>query len=164
MNEQDDEYVDEDKVCVVAASAAWPFYRLTGAYVCQENRYFQGDSGRMAFYSSRLIHGAAPAILDCFPSEELSEDMAAEFALSSHPLLRRVGEVLDACLYQQWTTDSHVQVVLLTPLDHPDTIHFEPVKHEGRTAWTMKQRYVSLERLRSASTTDDLVAYADEGG
>ena len=88
--------VDDDKLWVVAASSAWPFYRLTGAYVCQENRYYQDDSGRMGFYSSRLIHGAAPRILEVHPSVELSDGTAAALAMEAHPSLRRVGEVLDA--------------------------------------------------------------------
>jgi hypothetical protein len=152
-----EEDYDDDKVWVVAASSAWPFYQLTGAYICQENRYFQPDSGRMGFYSARAIHGATPLILGTFPSVEFSDDSAAELALSSNSSLRRLGEVLDAALYQGWSGDAHVQIVLLTPMDHEDTRHFSPVRHNGQSAWTMKQRYVSLRRLETAKTTADLL-------
>lgn len=155
-NQQEFVEWDDDKVCVVAASSAWPFYQLTGAYICQENRFFQPDTGRFGFYSSRSIHGVAAQILGFFPSVEFSEESAAEFALSSNPQLRRVGEVLDAALYQEWGGDPHVQVVLLSPMGSEDTTHFRAIRHDGQTAWTMKQRYVSLRRLESAASTEDL--------
>lgn len=148
---------DDDKVCIVGATTAWPFYRLTGAYVCQENRYIQEDTGRLGFYSSRLIQGAAPRILSIHPSIELYEASVAALAFDTDPELRRVGLVAEAAL-AQGTTDSVVQIVLLTPLDHPDTVTFEPVRHEGKGAWTQRQRYARLDQLRRASTTDDLVA------
>jgi hypothetical protein len=147
---------DDDKVCVVAASSAWPFYQLTGAYICQENRFFQPDTGRFGFYSSRSIHGIAAQVEGYFPSVEFSEESAAEYALSSNPQLRRVGEALDAAFYQEWGGDPFVQVVLLTPMGHVDTVAFPAIRHDGQTAWTMKQRYVSLRRLQAASSTADL--------
>jgi hypothetical protein len=60
-------------------------------------------------------------------------------------------------MYQDWAGDPYVQVVLLTPMKHEGTVHFSPISHEGHTAWTMKQRYVSLDRLESASSTEDLI-------
>jgi hypothetical protein len=161
LQQQENSRVDDDKLWVVAASSAWPFYRLTGAYVCQENRHYQKDSGRMGFYSSRLIHGAAPRILEVHPSVELGDVTAAALAMDAHPSFRRLGEVLDACMENGWSAHT-VQVVLLTPFDHPDTAHFDPVRHEGKTAWTMNQRYASLKAVRSALTTDEL-APLDEG-
>lgn len=154
---QSDEDVDDDKVWVVAASSAWPFYRLTGAYVCQENRYFQADAGRMGFYSSRLIHGAAPQILEVYPSVDLNEDAAATLSLDVHPDMRRLGEVLAASMSSGWAAEV-VQIVLLTPFDHELTEHFDPVRHDGKSAWTMNQRYASLEALRAATTTEELMA------
>ena len=54
------------------------------------------------------------------------------------------------CMENGWS-DHTVQVVLLTPFDHPDTAHFEPVRHEGKTAWTMNQRYASLSSRTGSS-------------
>lgn len=82
---------DLDKVCVVGASTAWPFYRMTGAYVCQENRYIQNDSGRLGFYSSRLIHGAAPRIEWIYTSIGLHESNVAALAMATDPDRRPVS-------------------------------------------------------------------------
>jgi hypothetical protein len=153
---------DDNKVCVVSASTAWSFYRLTGAYVCQENRYFQEDTGRLGFYLSRLIQGAAPRIEAIFPSMSLDDGTASTLALSSNPTARRLGIAIDASL-DQGLTDERVQVVLLTPLGHPDTATFEAVKHEGASAWTQRQRYAYLNQLERARTTEDLDAVDASG-
>ena len=152
---------DDEKVCIVGATTAWPFYRLTGAYVCQANRYIQEDTGRLGFYSSRLIHGAAPRILRIYQSIELYEGNVAQLAMDPVPELRRVGLVAEAAL-QQGATDPAVQIVLLTPPDHPETVTFEPVRHDGKGAWTQRQRYARLGQLRQARTTDDLISEAAE--
>lgn len=146
---------DENKVCVVGATTAWPFYRMTGAYVCQENRYIQEDTGRLGFYSSRLIHGAAPTIQVVYPSVPLYESNVANLAMHVDPEMRRLGLVAEAAL-QQGTLDAAVQIVLLSPLDDPRTALFEAIRHEGKGAWTQRQRYARLDQLRTATTTDDL--------
>lgn len=147
--------MDADKVCVVGASTAWPFYRLTGAYVCQENRYIQEDAGRLGFYSARLIHGAAPLIKAIYPSVDLYESSVAQMAMHTDPEMRRLGLVAEAAL-QQGALDAAVQIVLLTAIDDPDTALFEPVRHDGKGAWTQRQRYARLQQLEAATTTDDL--------
>lgn len=152
---------DDDKVCIVGATTAWPFYRLTGAYVCQENRYIQEDTGRLGFYTSRLIQGVAPRILSVWPSVGLLEDEVANFTFDTDPELRRVGLVAAAAL-SQGVTDPAVQIVLLSPLDDPGTSIFESIRHDGRGAWTQRQRYARLDQLQNAITTDDLVAQEPE--
>lgn len=154
----DDASRDDDKVCVVGASTAWPFYRMNGAYVCQENRYIQEDTGRIGFYTARLIHGAAPRIQQIYPSVPYDDATAAKFIFHTHPLLRRIGQVLAAAL-EEGHADQSVQIVLLSPIGDPDTAAFEPVRHDDKGAWTQRQRYVSLEQLRAASTTNDLATY-----
>jgi hypothetical protein len=156
IRDSDKDRIDDDKVVVVAAANAWPFYQMTGAYVCQEDRTFQEDSGRFGFYTARLIQGAAPKIEWIFPSMEVNDDYAAWCALHTDPLWRRAGEVLNACMDYGWSDDA-VEVVLLTPMDSPETARFQPVRHEGKSAWTMRQRYTLLSSLREARTTDDLV-------
>jgi hypothetical protein len=66
-----------------------------------------------------------------------------------------VGQALAAALHDGLTT-ARVTVVLLSGPDDPDTASFEPVEHDGAAAWTMFQRFVELDRLRAATTTDDL--------
>ena len=66
-----------------------------------------------------------------------------------------MGEALAAALHDGLTT-ARVSVVLLSPPDDPDTASFDPVPHEGDAAWTMFQRFTDLDRLRSATSTDEL--------
>jgi hypothetical protein len=144
------------RVCVVAGAGAWPFYLATSAWVGQENRRF-GDATRLGFYSGRQVQGLAPVIREVVASVPLTAEDAAQRALSADPLQRRVGETLAAALYDGLTTP-RVSVVLLSSPDDPDTASFEPVAHEGDAAWTLFQRFTDLDRLRTATTTDDLGA------
>ena len=143
-----------ERVCVVAGAGAWPFYLATGAWVGPENRRF-GDAARLGFYSGRQVQGVAPRIREVFTSVPLTAEGAAARALSADPVERRVGEVLAAALHDGLTTP-RVSVALLSLADDPDTESFEPVAHDGETAWTMFQRLVDLDRLRAASSTDEL--------
>jgi hypothetical protein len=143
-----------ERVCVVAGAGAWPFYLATGAWVGQENRRF-GDVGRLGFYSGHQVHGLVPRILHVEPSVGLSADEAAGRALSGDPTDRRVGEAIAAALHDG-ASAARVAVVLLSGPEDPDTVTTEPVAHDGDAAWTMFQRFVELDRLLAARTTDDL--------
>ena len=143
-----------ERVCVVAGAGAWPFYLAAGAWVGPENRRF-GDATRLGFYSGRQVQGLAPVIRHVVAAVPLTEEAAASRALSADPLERRVGEVLAAALHDGLTTP-RVSVALLSAADDPETASFEPVAHEGAAAWTMFQRFVDLDRLRAAATTEDL--------
>lgn len=153
--------VDDDKVCVVGGQIAWTLYRNIGAYICQPHRYFQEDTGRLAFYSQRQIYGAAPRIVETFPEVQMDDATAAENALSIDPTYRRLGLVIDAAL-AEGHVESISQVVLLSPIDDPATVTFEPVQHHGRGAWTQRQRYASLAQLVSVTSTDELVAVQED--
>lgn len=143
-----------ERVCVVAGAGAWPFYLATAAWVGPENRRF-GDASRLGFYSGRQVQGLAPVLRHVVASVPLTEEDAAVRALSADPVERRVGEVLAAALHDGLTTP-RVCVALLSPPDDPETASFEPVAHGADAAWTMFQRFVDLDRLRAAATTDEL--------
>lgn len=151
-----DDGVDDNKVCVFGGFSAWPFYRLNAAYVCQPNRYFQADTGRIAFYSQRTIFGAAPRILDIFPEESLDDETVASYCFSIDPTTRHLGLAMAAALEDDNREDWTVQVLLLSPIDSPATAIFDSIHHEGRGAWTQRQRYTQLDRLLAARTTADL--------
>ena len=142
------------RVCVVAGAGAWPFYLATGAWVGPEKRRF-GDASRLGFYSGRQVQGLAPVLRHVVASVPLTEEDAASRALSPDPVERRVGEVLAAALHDGLTAP-RVCVALLSLPDDPETASFEPVAHDHDAAWTMFQRFVDLDRLRSATTTDEL--------
>jgi hypothetical protein len=147
---------DDGLVCVVAAASAWPFYQATGSYICQANRRFR-DVGWLGFYSARTIHPLVARIRHVVPQIDLDEEHAAPLALSADPAERRVGQAMAAGLHEGMS--GAVEVVVLSPPRAPETQHVGAVLHEGRTAWTMFQRYVPLDRLREAELTSDL---ADE--
>jgi hypothetical protein len=144
---------DQAPVCVVAASSAWPFYQATGSYICQANRRFR-DAGWLGFYSARTIHPLVARIEHVVPEVDLDEETAAPLALSADPDQRRVGQAMAAGLHEGMS--GTVQVVLLSRPRDAVTQQVGAVRHEGRTAWTMFQRYVPLGRLRAAELTSDL--------
>ena len=143
-----------ERVCVVAGAGAWPFYLATGAWVGQENRRF-GNATRLGFYSGRQVHGLAPRIGHAVASVPLTPEEAATRTLSADPVERRVGEALATAMHEG-STAARVSVVLLSPPEDPETVSFDPVPHVGDTAWTMFQRFTDVDRLRAASSTDDL--------
>lgn len=157
----DHEY-DDGKVCVFGGFSAWPFYQRNAAYVCQPNRHFQHDTGRIGFYSQRTIFGAAPLIFEVFPEESLDDETVAAYTFSADPTLRHLGLAMAAAMEDEGREDFVVQVVLLSSISDPRTVLFDPVHHDGRGAWTQRQRYVRLEALVSATTTDDLLAASEE--
>lgn len=152
---------DDDKVCVVGGQYAWSVYRQTAAYICQPNRYFQEDTGRLGFYSDRQIYGAAPQILAVYPEVEMDHEWASYYALGTDPTERTLGLVIAAAL-ADGHTEAVSQVVLLSPIDDPRTVTFEPVRHQGRGAWTQRQRYARLSQLVTAGLTDELTTSAEE--
>jgi hypothetical protein len=147
---------DHTQVCIVAASSAWPFYQATGSYICQANRRFR-DAQWLGFYSARTIHPLVARIEHVVPLIEMDDEHAAPLALSADADERRVGQAMAAGLHEGMS--GSVQVVVLSGPDAPETQHIGAIRHEGRAAWTMFQRYVPLGRLRSAEVTGDL---ADE--
>jgi hypothetical protein len=146
---------DGAPVCVVAASSAWPFYQATGSYICQANRRFR-DAGWLGFYSARTIHPLVARIEHVVPEVDLDDETSAPLALSTDPEERRVGQAMAAGLHEGMS--GTVQVVLLSRPRDSVTQQVGAVRHEGRTAWTMFQRFTDLDRLRTAASTDDLGA------
>ncbi|WP_157544545.1 hypothetical protein [Nocardioides halotolerans] len=159
------EPVDDAEVCVVAASSAWPFYQATGSYICQANRRFR-DATRLGFYSARTIHPLVARIEHTVPQIDLDDEHAAALALSADPVERRVGKAMAAGLHEGMS--GTVQVVVLSAPRDPATETIGAIRHEGRSAWTVFQRYVPLGRLRAAELTSDLAdtdaGEADDGG
>jgi hypothetical protein len=153
MLEEENLLAATDEVLVVAARWALDEYRQASAYVCQPNRRFR-DVERMVFYTQGAIAPFVPKVIAKYET--------VEFRRGAHsgPL----GAAVDALLDRGARPDGAQQkVILLTPPDHPDTISLKaPVVNDltsaGRPiAFTQGQRYVSLERLRSAQTTTALI-------
>ncbi len=146
---------------VVAAGNAWPFYRLTHAYVCQAGRFFR-PVRRMAFYSNKTIHGVAATIERELDDQILSDASAAHLSNSLDPVERRLGNTIAAALAGAWKEGERAKVLFLTGPEDLGTKTFPAIPHRGKTAWTMGQRYASLELLVAATTTDDLTREASD--
>ena len=141
-------------VVVVAARDALPEYLMYHAYICQPLRAFQPVQ-RMAFYTQGQIDPHVPQILAVHDHVELTaEKHDGELRKLIQRLLvetpRRVKGQANKVMFLS-APDSPDTVVLANPV-HND------LKKNGRTiAFTQSQRYTSLERLRLAKNTSDLV-------
>jgi hypothetical protein len=144
------------EVVVVAARDAWPTYKKSSAYICQPNRPL-GGATRLAFYAQGQICDRVPKIL------MIVEDIAVGEAHES-PEIQRI--LADLSRDPSRPPGKRNQIVLLTSSDDPATERLAaPIKNTLKSkqqpdlpvAFTMGQRYVSLEALKRAHTTGDLL-------
>jgi len=144
---------DQD-VVVVAAGFAWEEYQVHDAYVCKVGRTFRKVQ-YMAFYSAKQICTLVPAILKFCPAVILEQGRYSG----------ELGEVVDKSIgvHDRMEGETY-QVVLLSKPDDPRTQKLNhPIPNDSKsrsgriTAFTQKQRYVSLASLKRAKTTSDLV-------
>lgn len=144
----------DSDVVIVAARHAWDEYKRFCAYVCQPDRSFQ-PVGRIAFYSQGQVYPLVPRIIETHECVEFSPN------LHKGRLGKLVDDLLKNSLRQKGQS---YKVMLLSEPDSKETIILEqPVINDmttdtGRTwAFTLSQRYVSLDRLKRAKTTTGLV-------
>jgi hypothetical protein len=141
-------------IVVIPARKAWSEYNETNAYVCQAERVFQPVK-YLAFYESSQIHPIVPKILEIHDS--------IVFERSIHK--GRLGEVVNSFIESRRREEGGIhKVILLSAPDDPQTQRLNaPIVNDltsesGRkTAFTQNQRYVSLDRLKKARTTSELV-------
>lgn len=143
---------------VVAARHAWPLYEQERAYVCQAGRWFRPVT-RLAFYTDQEIKADVPLIRHRRDNVAWTEEHAAELAAGDRED-RKIAAVIRASRSRQWTEGVY-QVFLLTrpgDRDHRELARALPHRTSGRgSAFTQRQRYVSLHALETATTTDDLI-------
>lgn len=143
---------------VVAARHAWPLYEQERAYVCQAGRWFR-PVARLAFYTDREIKADVPLIRHRRDNVVWTEDHAVELSAGSRED-RKIAAVIRASRREEWTEGVY-QVFLLTrpgDADHRVLPSALPHRTSGRgSAFTQRQRYVSLHALETATTTADLV-------
>ena len=153
----EDEYLlaSSNDVVVVSARDAWPEYNQIHAYVCQPKRQFQQVS-RVAFYTKGQIYPLVPKIL------EKHDDVL--LVRGQHP--GKLGQLVDRLIKEKRREEGgRNKVLLLSAPDSPDTLHLPgPIMNNSMSqtgkpiAFTMGQRYVYSERLKTAKTTQDLVS------
>jgi hypothetical protein len=143
-------------VLVVPARSAWPRYKSDHAYICQANRPFQTVKW-MAFYAEGKIQPLVPRILHTWNKVYFKRGLNPDW----------LGQLVERQLDEKVRIEEFVaeqKVLQLTGPDHPDTVKLETaiindlLSESGRpVAFTQNQRYVSLDRLKKAKTTSQLV-------
>lgn len=144
-----------DDTVIVAARSAWPEYLQTGVYICQPERPFRDGLTHLGFYAGGAIQRLVPRILAHHRSVSLTMEEATHRRADGE---QRLAEQIEAALDKGNRTEGAAyDVVLLSgPDDRPDTVELdEPIQNDTKTAsgkpwaWTLNQRYTSLEKLRS---------------
>jgi hypothetical protein len=147
----------EHDVLVVPARSAWPEYKQYHAYICQPSRTFQ-DVKYLAFYADGEIKRHVPKI------NAIQDETVLDPGRIKDSAFRHVVEKLlqdDARTY-----GASNKILLLSAPDSKDTVVLENAvrndlqsqKGSGRVvAFTQNQRYVSMEKLRKAKTTSEVV-------
>jgi hypothetical protein len=140
-------------VVIVAARSAWDEYKDIHAYVCQPNRPFQSVT-RMGFYSKGVIYPLVPKITAIYDEVEIIRNH------HKGELGKLVNRLIDE---RRRRENCRFKVLLLTAPDSEDTIKLDTpipnnkVSKTGKnTAFTMGQRYVSIEKLSVAKSTSEL--------
>jgi len=145
-----------DDTVIVAARWAWPEYLESAAYVCQPDRSFRPDVSHLGFYAEGQIQMLIPKIRARYPSIVFSEAQVKTLRAAGEETL---ADVVDRALSRGTRSDGESYgVFVLSGRDDPDTVRLEiPIENDTRTesgrswAWTLSQRYTSLDRLRSGA-------------
>ena len=153
----------ESRVLVVPARFAWPTYQAYGAYVCQPHRSFR-STYRLAFYANGAVQPLVPEIKGIVESMELTPeglatldgDVEKELAAGLLAKIETLGS--------RWGKSPHKVMFLSGPSDdatmrlerqiNNDTLD----KNGNNVAYVFGQRYVTLESLRQARLTRELVS------
>lgn len=154
-----------EDVIVVVARRAYGEYLESAAYVCQPGRSFRGGVERMAFYFDRLLRREVPLVLHVRDEVPWFRGHADALRERGQAFDREIAALIDraydaASVYYSTRPNDRwerFKVFLLTPPDDARTLLLpQALWQGGGSAFTMNQRYVSSERLRTAATTDDL--------
>ncbi|WP_194834053.1 hypothetical protein [Nocardia sp. XZ_19_369] len=143
---------------VVAARSAWPLYQKCHAYVCQAGRTFRAIE-RIAFYTDSVIQPDVPLVRHRRDGVDWSADSALSLSGSQDSNDRKIASVIETSRALGWTEGVY-QVFLLSHQGDPQHRSLpSPIRHQGvgrGSAFTQRQRYVSLHALETAATTADL--------
>lgn len=152
-----DGLLTNDDTVVVAAKVAWGEYLKYAAYVCQPDRSFREGLTHFGFYFKAHIQKTVPKIIDWTPNVVFTEAAAGRHAAAGREVLATViRRMLADGVRSEGGTHG---VMLLTPQEDDQTVHLTaPITNDTKTesgktwAWTLGQRYTSVERLQSGAT------------
>lgn len=160
LYETDDLLTNDDTV-IVAARRAWPEYLAVSAYICQPDRPFREGPTHLGFYTEGAVQPLVPRIRAKHPNVPFTREEAER--------QRAVGDAEVATLIEtalsagQRADGESYGIILLTGPDDEGTVRLaRPVENDAKSAagkpwaWTLSQRYTSLDRLQNASLTSQL--------
>ncbi len=149
------------EILVIPARNAWPIYQQVHAYICQPERSFQPVK-YIAFYEKNTIHPIVPKILEQPHERILFEENRHDGLLGVV-----VSKAIEKSDHVNWPYYKYrsleCKVFVLSAPDAPETIKLDQAiannleRNGQRIAFTQNQRYLSLDRLKKAKTTSDLV-------
>lgn len=147
----------ESQVVVVAARYAWPEYQNCNAYICQPGRSFQ-PVNRIAFYSKNQVYPLVPSILG------IQDNVAFERGRHKGELGKVVDQLINNTSQSNKKVGQSYKVFILSSPEDPNTLQLEqPIINDMKsktgkpTAFTMGQRYITVDKLEKAKKTSDLV-------
>ncbi len=160
---ESDGLLANDDTVIVAARVAWPKYQELNAYICQPDRSFKGGLTYLGFYADGEIKPVVPCILKRHSSVLFTPaEVEQRRAKSENDL----ADLIEGCLADPsagYTEGDAFGVFLLSsPTDQrtrqlPAPIVNDVTATSGRPwAWTLGQRYTSVEKLETAVKTSDL--------
>jgi len=153
-----DGLLSSDDTVIVAARVAWPEYQAMSAYVCQPERAFRPGLTHFGFYADGAIQPLIARI-------DGPKQTAVPFTYAEAQSRRKAGQLRVASLIDELlgngsriVGESYDVILLSGPAD-PRTVRLEtPVLNDTITeagrkwAWTLGQRYTSIDRLKSGVT------------
>ncbi|MCQ4085219.1 hypothetical protein NGB36_32845 [Streptomyces sp. RB6PN25] len=150
-----------DDTVIVAARSAWPEYQRLAAYVCQPERSFREGLTHFGFYADGVIQPVLARIRTHHPAVLLTHEEAERYRADGHTeLAQLIGALVEEGYRPEGNSNG---VILLSAPDDPDTVQLgKPVINDTVTAsgrpwaWTLGQRYTSLDRLKAAARTSEL--------
>ncbi len=152
-----DGLLSTDDTVIVAARWAWPEYLESAVYICQPDRSFRSDIAYLGFYAEGEIQMLIAKIRERHASVVFTKPNAAKLRAEGDETL---AAIIEGALARGSRTDGESYgVFVLSGRDDPETVRLKmPIQNdtttEGRRrwAWTLSQRYTSLDRLDSGVT------------
>lgn len=154
------------KVLIVPAANAWPFYNKYSIYRCQPNRTFK-PTGYMGFYANGEIKELFPKILGYIDKIDIHDNDLKDVPIATvngteEELIRKTLSNIKVNLKpNEW--NGYYKYMVLTGVDDPRTFRNEnPIKNDKTsysskgTAFVQKQTYLNLDDLKGKKLTSEL--------
>ena len=156
-----------EDVLVVAADKAWPLYQTTvHSYICETGRA-KKPFRYLAFYYDGVVQPVIARVRDQYDRVPWTTSEMNRLLASDDPRDQLLSEVMRKAFEVSWARETQgldevreLKVFILSGSDESDTEILDrsvPMGHpNGHPNPIQGHKYTTLEKLRSASSTDDL--------